>query len=92
MRKSTSEKNLKFDERNHVEKPLIDQLEGLGWQIIDLDAKQKPGDRHRSSYTEVVMLPVLREQMRVIQPWLGDDQVVEVIKQKPFAGRAHATT
>jgi type I restriction enzyme R subunit len=30
---------LALDERNHVEKPLVDQLHGLGYQIIDLDAK-----------------------------------------------------
>ena len=24
-------KDLKLDERNHVEKPLLDQLHGLGW-------------------------------------------------------------
>ena len=33
---------IKLDERNHVEKPLLDQLAGLGWQIIDLDSKQTP--------------------------------------------------
>ena len=31
---------IKLEERNHVEKPLIDQLDGLGWQVIDLDGKQ----------------------------------------------------
>lgn len=24
----------KLDERNHVEKPLLDQLVGLGWEVI----------------------------------------------------------
>ena len=27
------------------------------------------------------MLPVLREQLKVIQPWLEDDQVEDVVKQ-----------
>ena len=27
------------------------------------------------------MLPVLREQLKVINPWLEDDQVEEVVKQ-----------
>lgn len=27
---------IKLDERNHVEKPLLDQLTGLGWEVIDL--------------------------------------------------------
>ncbi len=28
---------IKLDERNHVEKPFLDQLAGLGWQVIDLE-------------------------------------------------------
>ena len=31
---------VKLDERNHVEKPLFDQLDGLGWEIIDTYGKQ----------------------------------------------------
>jgi type I restriction enzyme R subunit len=72
---------LKLDERNHVEKPLLDQLAGLKWEIIDLDNKQNPGDSFRQSFTEVVILPVLREQLKVINNWLEDDQVEEVVKQ-----------
>jgi type I restriction enzyme, R subunit len=67
-------REIRLDERNHVEKPLLDQLARLHWEIIDLDSKQE-------SFTEVVMLPVLREQLKVINPWLKDDQVDEVVKQ-----------
>ena len=75
-------KHIKLDERNHVEKPLLDQLAGLGWEVIDLtDMKQTPADTHRESFTEVVMTPVLRERLKVINPWLEDDQVEEVVKQ-----------
>ena len=74
--------HIKLDERNHVEKPLLDQLAGLGWEVIDLtDLMQTPADTHRESFTEVVMLPVLRERLKVINPWLEDDQVEEVVKQ-----------
>ncbi len=66
-------KQIKLDERNHVEKPLLDQLASLGWEIIDLmGMKQTPADTHRESLTEVVMLPVLRERLNVINPWLED--------------------
>jgi len=77
---STNAAQLRLDERNHVEKPMLDQLAGLGWEIIDLDAKQHPGDSHRANFTEVVMLPVLRAQLKMIQPWLEDDQVEEAVK------------
>jgi len=72
---------IRIDERQHVEKPLLAQLEGLGWEILDLDAKQHPGDSHRTSLAEVVMVPVLREQLKVIQPWLEDDQAEDLVKQ-----------
>ncbi len=35
--------HIRLDERNHVEKPFLDQLSDLGWEIIDLDNKQNPG-------------------------------------------------
>ena len=56
-------------------------LAGLHWEVIDLDSKQHPSDTFRESFTEVVMLPVLREQLKVINPWLEDDQVEDVVKQ-----------
>jgi type I restriction enzyme R subunit len=74
-------REIKLDERNHVEKPLLDQLAGLHWEVIDLDSKQHPSDTFRESFAEVVILPVLRAQLKVINPWLEDDQVEEVIKQ-----------
>ena len=73
--------SIRLDERNHVEKPLLDQLAGLGWDILDLDNQQHPTDSHRGSFNEVVMLPVLRERLRGINPWLENDQIDEVVKQ-----------
>ena len=44
-------KHIKLDERTHVEKPLLDQLAGLGWEVIDLtDVKQTPADTVLSEY------------------------------------------
>ena len=34
--------SLRMDERNHIEKPLLEQLHGLGWEIVALtDESQK---------------------------------------------------
>ena len=75
-------KHIRLDERHHVEEPLLEQLDGLGWDIVDLtEKKQTPGDTFRDSFTEVVMLPVLREQVRAINDWLENDQVEEVVKR-----------
>ncbi|MCY4149091.1 MAG: hypothetical protein OXF73_07050 [Gammaproteobacteria bacterium] len=58
---SKTPKHIKLDESNHVEKPLVNQLRRLDWKIIDLmDMKQVPADTHQESFTEVVMLSVLR--------------------------------
>ena len=81
MIKNKMLEQIKIDERNHVEKPLLDQLARLGWDIIDLDSKQHPQDSYRKSFTEVVMVQVLREQLKVISPWLEDDQIEEVVKR-----------
>ena len=43
--------HIKLDERNHVEKPLLDQLDGLGLEIIALERKQNPGDSFRKRFT-----------------------------------------
>lgn len=72
---------IKLDERNHVEKPLLDQLTDLGWEVRDLDRTQKPQDSDRENFTEVVILPILRQQLQVINSWLETDQIEEVIKQ-----------
>ena len=78
---STTAKQLRLDERNHVEKPLLEQLQELGWEVLDLEMKQEPKQTFRESFTEVVLGPVLREQLKVINPWLEDDQVEEVAKR-----------
>jgi type I restriction enzyme R subunit len=73
--------HLKVDEKNHVEEPFLSQLEGLGWKIIRLDNKQKPADSYRESFTEVVMLPVLRDSLLKINDWMTDAQVDEVVRR-----------
>ena len=81
MIKDNTPEYIKIDERTHVEKPLLDQLQGLGWIVLDLDTKQKASDTYRQSFAEVIMEPVLRKQLKEINPWLAEDQIDEVIGQ-----------
>lgn len=81
MQNDKTPPHIKIDERNHVEKPLLDQLHELNWEIIDLEMAQQPQQSFRNSFSEVVMASVLREQLKVINPWLEDDQVEEVAKR-----------
>jgi type I restriction enzyme, R subunit len=40
MAQDETPQHIRLDERHHVGKPLLDQLQGLGWEIIDLGSKQ----------------------------------------------------
>lgn len=74
--------HIKLDERHHVELPFLEQLAGLGWNVIDLtDKKQTPADTGRASFIEIVLEPRLRTQLKVINPWLADDQIDDVVKR-----------
>jgi type I restriction enzyme, R subunit len=80
-RRDWTPEHVRLDERNHLEKSFLDQLHGLGWEVLDLDLKQQPAETFRTTCTEVVILPVLREQLKVINPWLEDDPVDAVVRQ-----------
>jgi type I restriction enzyme R subunit len=80
MDRSKTPEHIRIDERNHVEKPLLDQLADLQWEVLDLDKTQTPQETFRDSFTDVVMHQVLWEQLKVINPWLEDDQIEEVIR------------
>ncbi|HET9049624.1 MAG TPA: type I restriction endonuclease subunit R [Chiayiivirga sp.] len=81
MSSKSTPAHIKLDERNHVEKPFLDQLASLGWNIVDLEKDQKPCDTGRTSFTEVVLEPRLRAQLKAINSWLQDDQIDEVVKR-----------
>jgi len=81
MRNRKPSPRIKLDERNHVEKPLLDQLHNLGWEILDLEMKQQPQESFRQNFTEVVMPTVLREQIGKINPWMEPDQIEEMATQ-----------
>ncbi|NQU54204.1 MAG: type I restriction endonuclease subunit R, partial [Bacteroidetes bacterium] len=69
---------LKLDEYSHVEKPFLEQLAGLGWDVLELQMQQQPGQSFRSSFSEVVLKPKLREALVKINPFLTDAQVNEL--------------
>lgn len=72
---------LRLDERSHVEKPFLDQLSGLGWEVHDLEMQQRPEQSFRTSFSEVVLLPHLREALVRINPFLTEAQTDEVVRR-----------
>tara|TARA_R110001606_G_scaffold74873_2_gene173576 strand:+ start:391 stop:3576 length:3186 start_codon:yes stop_codon:yes gene_type:complete len=69
---------LKLDEYSHVEKPFLEQLSGLGWDVLELQMQQQPWQSFRASFSEVVLKPKLREALVKINPFLTNAQVDEL--------------
>jgi len=69
---------LKLDEYSHVEKPFLEQLAGLGWEVLELQMQQQPEQSFRTSFSEVVLKPKLRETLVKINSFLTDAQVDEL--------------
>ncbi len=71
----------RISERKFVELPLLEQLKGLGWQVLDLEMRQEPSDSYRTDFTQVVLEPRLREALIRINPWLENSQLEEMIRR-----------
>lgn len=69
---------LKLDEYSHVEKPFLEQLKGLGWEVLELQMQQQPEQSFRTSFSEVVLKPKLKEALAKINPFLTDVQIDEL--------------
>ncbi len=77
---------LKIDEYSKVEKPLMEQLIGLGWnkgenEVIELQSQQTPAQSFRSSFSEVVLLTKLKASLKKINPFLTAGQIDEVVRK-----------
>jgi type I restriction enzyme R subunit len=68
-------------EFTEVEKPFLDQLESIGWEVIRLDDKTKhdPTKSFRENFREIILENKFREAIRNINPWIEDDQITQVL-------------
>ena len=77
-----------MSEYSYVEKPFLDQLTALGWDVIDqgLGIPQDPALSGRSSFRDVVLTQQFYDSVRGInttpdgQTWLTDHQLNECRK------------
>lgn len=79
-------KSLKLDEDGKVEKPLLEQLVGLGWdagdnEVLQLEMQQTPEQSYRTSFSEVVLQPKLCAALKKINTFLTEPQLDEVIRK-----------
>ena len=84
-----------------VERPFLDQLAALGWQIVDQGrgVPTDPGKSLRTSFREVILPSVFRQSLNEInrteqgQSWLTDkqiDEMIQVILNQPANSLAEA--
>jgi type I restriction enzyme, R subunit len=72
-----------------VEKPFLDQLAALGWEIIDHGPgiPQDPTISLRTNFRQVILPAIFRQQVRQLnrtddgQPWLTDRQLQDLYDQ-----------
>ncbi|MEA3436726.1 MAG: type I restriction endonuclease, partial [Thermodesulfobacteriota bacterium] len=79
-----------MSEYSNVEKPFLEKLETLGWEVIDHGAHgipQSPEKSLRNIFNDVVLEDVFRETVRKInvteddKEWLTDKQLDEVFEE-----------
>src|SRR4051794_34173907 len=80
----------RVSEYAHVEKPLLTQLSGLGWTVIDQGGRVIPADPAqslRSSFRELHLPQVFRESVRRIntlpggREWLTERQLAGLVDE-----------
>ncbi len=79
-----------MSEYSHVEKPFLDQLRALGWEVIDQGEgfpAAYPAVTLRTGFRELIMPQVFRDSVRAINrapdgnPWLTDRQLDDLRDQ-----------
>lgn len=77
-----------MSEYAHVERPLLTQLEGLGWTVIDQGCRiipQDPTASLRNSFRDLILPQVFRDSVRALnrlpdgQDWLTERQLTGLI-------------
>ena len=69
------------DERQLVEAPALEQLQGLGWQNLDGTTLHPDQTDKRSSLKEVVLTPNLEQAIQRINPWISEDNLRKVVRE-----------
>jgi type I restriction enzyme, R subunit len=75
---------LRLDEKNHVEEPLLRQLEnipGVHWNVLRLEIgnMQIPQETQREDFSQVLMMRDLKDAIKRINPWINEEQLFEAV-------------
>jgi len=63
------------DERQLVEAPVLEQLQGLGWAHVDGTTLHPEQAGKRSPLKDVVLTPNLEQAIQRINPWISEDNL-----------------
>ena len=69
------------DERQLVEAPALEQLQGLGWQYLDGTTLHPEQTDERSSLKEVLLTLDFEQVIQRINPWISEDNLRKVIRE-----------
>ena len=73
---------IRLDEKYHVEEPLLEHLDKLGWKVVRLDMHQQtPADTGRRDFSQVVLEKRLSDAIKMINDWMEPDQIEEVVRR-----------
>jgi type I restriction enzyme R subunit len=68
------------NEDNYVEKPFLEQLSALGWDIIE-GGKNDASSTLRENFRDIIIESVFKDAVKKINPYLETDQVNEVFHE-----------
>ena len=70
-------------ELQYVETPMLNQLENLGWTVVQLNDSEKhePNKSFRESFSEIVINSRLKGALKRLNPWLNDVQINDLCRQ-----------
>ena len=72
-----------MSEYSEVEKPLLKQLEDLGWKVIDQGEKipEDPMKSLRDSFRQAYLPDVLFSKIKELNPWMSSGQITQWVEK-----------
>jgi len=69
-----------YNEDLYVEKPFLEQLKQLGWDIVEW-TRENPSSTFRQSFKEILVGDIFKKALKKINPFLEQDQIDDVFHQ-----------
>ncbi|MBD3204465.1 HsdR family type I site-specific deoxyribonuclease [Candidatus Woesearchaeota archaeon] len=67
-------------EYNESEKPALDTLSKLGWDVYDIKDQSKKRPDYRESYKEFLLIDELKSSIKRLNPWIKDNNIDKAVR------------